>query len=1212
MMLRAFALLLAFLMSILIGCTSQKVDIGGFNFSQSKDSILINKGETKSKFPELGTSEIEFKSQSDLNQEIEIEINFGGLNSYLAPPYPDGKVKIKLSSQQPTIKLPLKVLAMPTTVLTNEFKISFATSTSSVSLSTDQISVNIDSATPMVIITKINNIATTTGVIALNNQFSLTGSCAGNEATIHAYKRISSYPFFSEIAFLDGVGGSVKCVNSEWTAAILDTTSFPSGNQNLFLTSVDSQGRQSDPKDFSITIDKVAPDFSIFALSAPNSAGFYLSATGNSIPKIANFTSTSIGVVTGANFNSVTIDNLVANNALSYKIYVTLNPDGKTSPLVQKTLSSVFSDQATRPTDFSATLPDGDYYMGLEIKDTAGNSTLRAQSLRISSTAPIVSFISTDTASGAALKAGSMINLYLNLNKELDLSIPVTASLPKLNLITGTPGRLADYTSSYNVSSKGVIKFSYTVQAGDDISSLKVASFVTNGSTFQDLYSNSLSNTVFTGVLQGLNNHSGSGVTVALDTTNPSDPLVTRLVPAAARAQSTNLTLQMASVSIGDQALIYSAAGCGAGSLLVTQTISTYPQSVTFNGLSANADFTFYVQMKDAAVNISNCVGPVNYTTDNTGPVAVLSAIDIINSHREIPGITWTSAASDLDHFELAVGSTVLNPTQIVADIQTWTDVGLPNPGTGNSFSTQLNALSLVNGLSYYIGLRAYDTAGNFTETRVATPLFVNLSQHAYVKAFNSKDNNQFASSVDIQTDTMVSGAAYEDSNTNTICNMNGYTSVTNLKTACTNESSTDSGAAYIYKKIGSDWSLESFIKSPLNNAGDNFGFAVSLDNDRVAVGSPFDDSNYNSIFSTAPSANPTSLNSGAVFIFKRVGSTWAFEAMIKPSDNTAGKQFGTSLKMKGNYLIVGAPAGGVNKGSAYIFKRSGSNWTQSGTLRPPDTENTDFFGQTVALASNPVQFSIGAPGESSGGTGSISYTGFSTENSKLNSGAVYVYKEFPANTFSITHILKASNSDPGDKFGSSLAMSDDTIAIGAPFEQSAANTITNGTSSSNDNSVNAAGAVYVFKLANTGNWAQEAYIKSHDEALNDSFGNSISLAGSDLLVGMAASDDQSRVIRNNLSYSAVITCPGSLCNFGAAYLYHRDSASNWSQANYIKAVNGHSETFFGSSVALDSSGNIAISSPEENSISSEISNSSTAADDNSGIARGAVYIYKK
>ncbi|WP_207796128.1 FG-GAP repeat protein, partial [Leptospira ellisii] len=115
-------------------------------------------------------------------------------------------------------------------------------------------------------------------------------------------------------------------------------------------------------------------------------------------------------------------------------------------------------------------------------------------------------------------------------------------------------------------------------------------------------------------------------------------------------------------------------------------------------------------------------------------------------------------------------------------------------------------------------------------------------------------------------------------------------------------------------------------------------------------------------------------------------------------------------------------------------------------------------------------------------------------------SGSIYVFQRV-GTTWSEQAFLKASNWDAGDQFGISVSIDGDVIAIGAYWENSSQNTVTNGTTASADNSMSDAGAAYVFRRT-AGVWNQEAYLKAPNPGNNDYFGSSISISGATVVVG--------------------------------------------------------------------------------------------------------------
>src|SRR5262249_53903558 len=141
---------------------------------------------------------------------------------------------------------------------------------------------------------------------------------------------------------------------------------------------------------------------------------------------------------------------------------------------------------------------------------------------------------------------------------------------------------------------------------------------------------------------------------------------------------------------------------------------------------------------------------------------------------------------------------------------------------------------------------------------------------------------------------------------------------------------------------------------------------------------------------------------SGAVYVFVRSGATWSQQAYLKASNTGVYDQFGSSVAISGDTLVVGAKreasnATGVNgdqgdnsgpsSGAAYVFVRSGATWSQQAYLKASNTGVDDWFGFPVAISGNTLV--VGAYREDSNATG---VNGDQSLNGAPNSGAVYVF----------------------------------------------------------------------------------------------------------------------------------------------------------------------------------------------------------------------------
>jgi hypothetical protein len=331
-------------------------------------------------------------------------------------------------------------------------------------------------------------------------------------------------------------------------------------------------------------------------------------------------------------------------------------------------------------------------------------------------------------------------------------------------------------------------------------------------------------------------------------------------------------------------------------------------------------------------------------------------------------------------------------------------------------------------------------------------------SQQAYLKASNTGGDDRFGYAVTVSGDTIAVGAYGEASGAPGI---NGDQA---------SNTSSSAGAVYVFVRSGTTWTQEAYVKASNPEANAQFGFAVTLDGDTLAVGARGENSSSSGV--NGMQGGPTLSNSGAVYVFRREGSTWAQEAFIKASNSAPGAQFGYSVALSGDALAVGAyaeasSATGVNgnqadvsmigAGAAYVFRRTGTVWTQEAYIKASNTAADDFFGFALALAGDVLV--VGAEREDSN---AIGVDGDQSNDSATQSGAAYVFRR-TGTTWAQEAYVKASNTGASDRFGTSVALAGATLVIGAPVEGSSATGV-NGDQA--DNAAFGAGAAYVRRVA--------------------------------------------------------------------------------------------------------------------------------------------------
>jgi hypothetical protein len=360
------------------------------------------------------------------------------------------------------------------------------------------------------------------------------------------------------------------------------------------------------------------------------------------------------------------------------------------------------------------------------------------------------------------------------------------------------------------------------------------------------------------------------------------------------------------------------------------------------------------------------------------------------------------------------------------------------------------------------------------------------------------------------------------------------------------------------------DFAQRDYVKASNTGQLDFFGGAVAIDGNTMVIG-----------------ANDNALV-GAAYVFIRNGESWIQQALLRASNAESSDNFGSSVAISGNTIVVGASredsnATGINgnqndnslasAGAAYVFVRTGTNWSQQAYLKAADAvgvcstagctggcvcDEGDFFGSSVAISGDTIV--VGAPFDDSNATG---VNGNAVDNSATNSGAAYVFVR-SGTTWTQQAYLKASNTDGatgnvsvGDLFGSSVAISGDTVVVGASHEDSNATGV-NGDQS--NNSAFEAGAAYVF-VRNGTTWTQQAYLKASNTDSLDSFGT-VAISGDTIVVGASGERSNATGVNGDQSNDSA---GGS----GAAYVFVR-SGTVWTQQAYLKASNTEAGDGFG------------------------------------------------
>ena len=213
-------------------------------------------------------------------------------------------------------------------------------------------------------------------------------------------------------------------------------------------------------------------------------------------------------------------------------------------------------------------------------------------------------------------------------------------------------------------------------------------------------------------------------------------------------------------------------------------------------------------------------------------------------------------------------------------------------------------------------------------------------------------------------------------------------------------------GAVYIFTRTGTIWSQQTKLIPNDAAARDLFGCSVAISGDTVIVGAWGDNEiDVNGFY-----------HRGSAYIFTHSNGAWSQQAKLIPNDAVAGDYVGLSVSINGDTAIVGAPLkddNGDNSGSAYVFTRIGTNWSQQAKLIPNDGAARDIFSHSVAIDGNTII--IGAYDDDNG----------------YDSGSAYV---FVRNGSTWSQQAKLTNSDASayQVFGCSVSIKGDTAIVGA------------------------------------------------------------------------------------------------------------------------------------------------------------------------------------
>ncbi|MCP3915036.1 MAG: hypothetical protein GY711_05735 [bacterium] len=303
----------------------------------------------------------------------------------------------------------------------------------------------------------------------------------------------------------------------------------------------------------------------------------------------------------------------------------------------------------------------------------------------------------------------------------------------------------------------------------------------------------------------------------------------------------------------------------------------------------------------------------------------------------------------------------------------------------------------------------------------------IDLVEQSATPQPNPQSQEVFGRVIDFDGDTLAAGSPYYD--------------VTQA----------DDGAAYVWEWGPAGPGAMTMFTSPSASNQAHFGSAVAIDDDTLVVGEEHSDLFVNS--------------GGAVHVYVRQAGVWTLQQTLTLASPAYFDEFGASVDLEGDRLVVGGPSHGTNRtGGAWVFDRVGTQWSQTGYLVATDLLWGDEFGRDVAVSGDTVL--VGVPAHGGGG---------------IDEGAAYVFREV-GGIWSQERKLEPSPGTLSGHFGISVDLEGDLALIGAT-------------------NTNDPGAAYAFTRSGSA-WSLEMILTAWSGATHATFGDSVALDGERAVIG--------------------------------------------------------------------------------------------------------------
>lgn len=322
-------------------------------------------------------------------------------------------------------------------------------------------------------------------------------------------------------------------------------------------------------------------------------------------------------------------------------------------------------------------------------------------------------------------------------------------------------------------------------------------------------------------------------------------------------------------------------------------------------------------------------------------------------------------------------------------------------------------------------------------------------------------------------------------------------------------------GSAYVYELVGATWTQTAKLLSSDIAQNDRFGFSVDVDDGTIVVSTRYnDDFGY---------------GTGSIYVFEKHSGAWVETQKLLPSDPQFNKFFGVSVAISGDVIVVGADLDdqvATDAGAAYVFERQTSgSWIEVAKLIAADAAMDDRFGAEVAVDGD--RLVVSAHGDDDNGA---------------QSGSAYVFSRQSSGAWTQTAKLMANDGATTDRFGNSVAIDQDTVAVGAL--------------KADGNQVDS-GAVYIFERTGT-SWTQTTKLVDASGLNLDQLGSEVAVEGEVVVVGAWSAEE-----------TPIDAASGQILTF-------RKVGNQWHQATKVQASDKKANDALGWSVSI--SGGVIVS----------------------------------